>query len=104
MNNSTSTAAASTLVRTGLLGLTALALAATTGCAGLQMHAASRRPTVVLAHEANQCRPRALVDIDNPGHCSVQLVARGADREVLGASDWIRAGQQDASYALPERF
>ncbi len=83
---------------------TALALVAVTGCAGIQRRAVSRRPTVILANEPGACRPAALVDIDNPGQCRVQLVARGLDREYLAASAWIPAGQHHASFDLPDRF
>ena len=81
-----------------------VALAAATGCAGTQRRAAGRRPTVVLAAVPGECAPAALVDIDNPGRCAVQLVARDAEREVVGASPWIGAGARDASYQLPARF
>ena len=80
------------------------ALVSVTGCAGIQRRAVSRRPTVILAHEPGACRPAALVDIDNPGRCRVQLVARGLDREYLAASAWIPAGQHHASFDLPDRF
>ena len=82
----------------------AVALVSVTGCAGIQRRAVSRRPTVILAHEPGACRPAALVDIDNPGRCRVQLVARGLDREYLAASAWIPAGQHHASFDLPDRF
>jgi hypothetical protein len=82
----------------------ALALAAAAGCTSGQRRAVSRRPTVVLAAQPDRCQPAALIDIANPGDCRVQLVARGADREFLGASAWIRAGQHGASYDLPDGF
>lgn len=104
LSNSSTIFAISAARRLVAGGALVLALASAAGCAGAQRRATSRRPTVVLAAEPGACAPAAIVDIDNPGHCPVQLVARGADREFLGASAWIRAGQHDASYSLPERF